>query len=345
MSELRARADLAACREALRGGSRSFFLASLVLPAAYRTPASALYAFCRSADDAIDRAADPAASMIVLRERLDAIYAGRPGDDPADRAFAALVARGGLARALPEALLEGFAWDVERRRYVDFEALCDYGARVAGTVGVMMAAIMGIRDPAAFARAAELGLAMQLTNIARDVGEDAAMGRLYLPLDWMRDAGLDPDGFLARPVADARLASVVRRLLTQADAIYARGRSGIAALPAGCRPAIAAAASLYSEIGREVARREYDSVASRAVVSPARKAGALLRAATEGAADEFRQAPPMQAIAFLVDAAIAVRPARADTRIAWWRLDARAARMVELCEILQRREQLGREGG
>ncbi|MBL0929642.1 MAG: squalene/phytoene synthase family protein, partial [Alphaproteobacteria bacterium] len=81
MSELRARADLAACREALRGGSRSFFLASLVLPAAYRTPASALYAFCRSADDAIDRAADPAASMIVLRESLDAIYAGRPGDD------------------------------------------------------------------------------------------------------------------------------------------------------------------------------------------------------------------------------------------------------------------------
>jgi 15-cis-phytoene synthase len=161
----------------------------------------------------------------------------------------------------------------------------------------------------------------------------------------MREAGLDPDAFLARPVADARLASVVRRLLVEADAIYARGRSGISALPAGCRPAIAAAASLYAEIGREVARREYDSVATRAVVSPARKAGALLRAATADAAQEFRHALPMDAIAFLVDAAIAVRPARTEARIAWWRLDARAARMVELCEILQRREQLGRKGG
>lgn len=339
-------ADVDACRGALRGGSKTFFAASLILPGRVCRPATALYAFCRAVDDAIDHSAEPKRALDDVRRRLRRIYDGEPLDGAADRCFAETVKRFAIPRALPEALVEGFEWDTERRRYADLGALCDYAARVAGTVGVMMAAIMGIRDRTAFARAAELGLAMQLTNIARDVGEDAAMGRIYLPLDWMRDAGLDPDAFLARPVADARLASVVRRLLIEAEAIYARGRSGISALPAGCRPAIAAAAALYAEIGREVARREYDSVRTRAVVSPARKAGALLRAAASDAADmRLRNAAPMDAIAFLVDAAASVPAARVETRIAWWRIEARAARMVELCEILQRREQLGREGG
>jgi 15-cis-phytoene synthase len=339
-------ADLAACRAALRDGSHSFFAASLVLPRAYRAPASALYAFCRSADDAVDRSVDAAAAVEILRARLAAIYAGRPSDDPADRAFAAVVAQGGIPRALPEALLEGFVWDAERRRYADFEALCDYAARVAGTVGAMMAAIMGARAREVFARASELGLAMQLTNIARDVGEDAAMGRLYLPLDWMREAGLDPDEFLAVPRFDARLESVIRRLLAAAEALYARGRTGISALPAGCRPAIRAAAALYAEIGHEVARRGHDSVSGRAVVTPLRKLAVLGRDVfARPAASGPLGAPPHPAIAFLVDAAMTARRPALASRIAWWRIEARAARMIELCEILGERDQLGREGG
>ena len=115
------------------------------------------------------------------------------------------------------------------------EALHGYAARVAGTVGVMMTLLMGVRDAAALARACDLGVAMQLTNIARDVGEDARAGRLYLPLDWLDEAGVDRDRFLAAPAPSPALARVVARLLAEADRLYARA----ATASRGCRRAAA----------------------------------------------------------------------------------------------------------
>jgi 15-cis-phytoene synthase len=103
-----------------------------------------------------------------------------------------------LPRELPAALLEGFAWDAAGRYYETIDELHDYCARVAGSVGAMMALIMGVKNKQVLARACELGNAMQLTNIARDVGEDARNGRLYLPRSWMREAGIDPQAWLAR---------------------------------------------------------------------------------------------------------------------------------------------------
>ena len=147
---------------------------------------------------------------------------------------------------LPEALLEGLAWDAEGRSYETIDELFDYAARVAGAVGVMMALIMGVRSPQALARACDLGVAMQLTNIARDVGEDARLGRIYLPRQWLREAGIDADAWLAKPGLDERLRPIVARLLQEADALYARARAGIALLPANCRPAILAAALIYA---------------------------------------------------------------------------------------------------
>ncbi|MBD0273222.1 MAG: phytoene/squalene synthase family protein, partial [Acetobacteraceae bacterium] len=273
-------ADLAACRALLRGGSRSFHAASLLLPARVRAPATALYAFCRLADDAVDLDGGRPAAVARLRERLARAYEGRPLPIPADRAFAAVVSRHGIPRALPEALLEGLAWDAEGgRRYEDLPALEAYAARVAGSVGCMMAVLMGVRDRGALARACDLGVAMQLTNIARDVGEDARAGRLYLPQRWLREGGVDPDAWLARPAFDPALAAVVRRLLRAADELYHRAGAGIAALPAGCRPGIRAAGLLYAGIGREVERRGFDSVGARARVPGSRKAALLLRAA------------------------------------------------------------------
>lgn len=168
-------ADFAFCRDALRRGSRSFLAASLLLPARVRAPAAALYAFCREADDAVDLACVP--DLAPLRDRLDRAYAGRPRPGPVDRAFAEVVARFAIPRALFDALLEGFAWDAEGRRYEDFADLGAYAARVAGSVGAMMAVLMGVRAPEKLARACDLGTAMQLTNIARDIGEDARAGR------------------------------------------------------------------------------------------------------------------------------------------------------------------------
>src|SRR5262249_32296789 len=157
----------------------------------------------------------------------------------------------GIPRALPEALLEGFAWDAQGRQYDTLSELNAYAVRVAGTVGAMMAVLMGRRSPDIVAHACALGVAMQLTNIARDVGEDAEAGRLYLPLQWLREAGVDPNALLNRPTFTDALGSVVRRLLQIADLYYASSEAGIAQLPANCRPGIQAARILYAEIGRE----------------------------------------------------------------------------------------------
>ena len=263
--------DIAACRETLRGGSRSFFAASLLLPRRVATPASALYAFCRFADDLIDEHGGRADALAHLRARLDRAYAGDPLPHPVDRAFAEVVARHALPRALPEALLEGLEWDSQGRRYDDLSGVYAYSARVAGAVGAMMAVIMGAREPDAIARACDLGVAMQLTNICRDVGEDARNGRIYLPLDWMREAGIDPEAWLEAPVADPAIQGIVGRLLAHADALYARAVSGIAQLPAGCRIGVHAARLLYAEIGREVERAGLDSISRRAVVGKGTK--------------------------------------------------------------------------
>jgi phytoene synthase len=265
------KADLMACRALLRGGSKSFFAASLLLPGRVRDSATALYAFCRVADDAIDLGDDPLAAVVRLNDRLDAAYAGAPEDGAIDRAFAAAVSAHGIPKALPAALIEGLAWDSEGRRYESFEALLDYAARVAGAVGVMMALVMGVRDRESLARAADLGTAMQLTNIARDVGEDAAAGRFFLPGDWCEEAGVDVAAFLARPVFSVGLGGVVKRLLDAAEELYARAESGIARLPLGCRTGIAAARRIYAAIGSDVAAHGYDSVTRRARVPGPRK--------------------------------------------------------------------------
>lgn len=305
-----ARADLAACERLMQDGSKSFFAAGRLLPRRVRAPATALYAFCRVADDAIDLHGDDPQAFERLSARLDAIYAGEPQDHEADRAFAAVVHAWRLPRALPEALLDGFLWDAQGRRYETLSDVLDYAARVAGSVGAMMALVMGASGSRALARACELGVAMQLTNIARDVGEDARMGRLYLPSRWMRAAGLDPDEWLAAPVHSPALAEVVARLLDVAESIYERARSGLAELPRDCRPAIQAARTIYREIGREVARQGHDSVSRRAVVSGRRKLALAVGAGTAAwmpAGGDGREREPLPSVHFLVDAATAGR--------------------------------------
>ncbi|WP_407522638.1 phytoene/squalene synthase family protein [Methylobacterium oryzisoli] len=330
-------ADHAACRAAIRAGSRSFYAASWLLPAPVRRDAYALYAFCRLSDDAVDTGARRADAVPILRERLARAYAGRPWDAPADRALAEVVARVGLPLALPAALLDGLAWDTEGRRYPDLPALLAYAARVAGSVGAMMTVVMGQRSPEALARACDLGMAMQLTNIARDVGEDARAGRLYLPESWMREAGLDPDAFLAHPRPSPALAAVVARLLRAADMLYRRSEPGIALLPAGCRPAVRAARLIYAEIGRSLARQDLDPVSQRARVTGSRKAALLARAGLPLAAGGVPW-PPLPEAAFLVEAVTALPIPAAAPLLPWWDLSTRAGRFLDLIEILRERE-------
>jgi phytoene synthase len=298
--------DYEACEELMRGGSKTFFAASRLLPSRVRGPAIALYAFCRVADDAIDFSDDRPTALAALNERLRRIYADDPMAYEPDRALAAVVREFDLPLELVAALLEGFEWDAEGRRYETIEDLQAYGARVAGSVGAMMAVVMRTRGEQALARACDLGVAMQLTNIARDVGEDARFGRLYLPLAWMRDAGLDPDAWLQNPVFDDRIASVIDRLIKAADVLYQRSEHGIGQLPRDCRPAIRAARLVYAEIGRELEKIGMDSVNHRAVVSGKRKLALLVRAsgaALVAPADPTHHFAALPANQFLVQSA------------------------------------------
>jgi phytoene synthase len=331
--------DLAACRAHLREGSRTFYAASFLLPRRVREPASALYAFCRLADDAVDLESGSLDAIDVLRWRLDRAYAGDPIDNAIDRAFARTVFSCEIPRELPEALLDGLSWDAQGRRYEQLSDLSAYAARVAGAVGAMMAVIMGARDCHIVARATDLGVAMQLTNIARDVGEDARAGRMYLPLSWLRGAGIDPDGWLARPVSTPALTSVVARLLDAADSLYERAECGIASLPFVCRPGIRAARLLYAEIGNELRRADLDSVTRRAVVPASIKLRKLARAATALPRETIgRQAPPLEETRFLTDAVGRSAQQEASSMpLRWWDLHGQAVWVIALFEQLQRR--------
>ncbi|PPD44761.1 MAG: phytoene synthase [Methylocystis sp.] len=335
------REDHEACREAIRQGSRSFHAASLVLPGHVRKPAYGLYAFCRLSDDAVDVEGGSFTALARLRERLACAYDGQPHPVSADRAMADLVRRYAIPRTVPEALLEGLAWDAEGRRYDTIHALHDYAARVAGTVGVMMTLMMGVRDPHTLARACDLGVAMQLTNIARDVGEDARAGRIYLPLAWLREAGIEPDAFLANPVPTPALRNVVARLLRDADALYRRARQGVAHLPRSCRPAILAAGLLYAEIGRELERRHaLDSVTHRARVGGKRKLALLTKAvALSPLLSSGAALPALPATAFLIDA-VTAHPLRAPAP----EINGASAQFLRVLDIFERLERAERYG-
>ena len=304
-------ADFDACEAAIRHGSLSFHAASMLLPTDVRRSALALYAFCRLADDAVDLQPQKADAVMRLNERLELAYGGRPLNTAIDRAFTAMIEKHAMPRALPDALLEGFAWDAMGRRYDSFSDVKAYSARVASAVGAMMSVLMGVRDRHALARACDLGVAMQLTNIARDIGEDAREGRLYLPLDWLSEAGIDAEAFLANPKASPALASLARRLVREADELYARSEAGISMLPFRCRPGIYGARFIYAGIGKQLARNGFESINTRARTTKAQKIGWLgWSALRTGLSPMILQSPRLYAralpeVAFLVDAAAA----------------------------------------
>jgi phytoene synthase len=300
--------DLNACVDLMRGGSKTFFAASRLLPARMRTASIALYAFCRVADDLVDNCAAEGRSvqqsLNQLRERLDAIYAGHPQAWVEDRALAAVVQQYQLPRELLDALLEGFSWDASARTYETLEDVQAYAARVAGSVGAMMCWLMGVRSADALARACELGVAMQLTNIARDVGEDARNARLYLPRQWLREAGVDIELWLTDPICTPALKNVIERLLCEADRLYLQSTQGIASLPRDCRSAIMAARLIYAEIGEQLRRDGLNPVQHRAVVATSRKlsllASAWLQSSWLAPVAANLSAEPLAAIDYLV---------------------------------------------
>jgi phytoene synthase len=263
-------------------GSKSFALAAGVLDPGARDAAHRLYAWCRYCDDITDgqtlghgarppadRAAQRSA-LASLRAATEASLRGRPPADPVFAGLAHVVRSHGIPHELLLALLDGMEMDAAGRRYHTMDELREYCYHVAGVVGIMMARVMGVSDAPTLRCAEELGIAMQLTNIARDVVDDARAGRVYLPLEWLVEEGI-PVEHVAALEHRAALTRVVARLLDRADAFYASAESGIIRLPARSAWSIATASRIYSEIGRVIRGRRERAWDGRAVVSWRRK--------------------------------------------------------------------------
>jgi phytoene synthase len=272
-------------RETIQKGSSSFAAAAALFGPETRADAEMLYAWCRHCDDVIDgqdlghgmETLDPA----VARERLEGLYAktrsalaGDPTTDPEFAAFQRVAQRRQIPERYAIDLIDGFAMDVADRRYETLEDTLDYCYHVAGVVGVMMALVMGVKpgDLATLRRAQDLGLAFQLTNISRDVVEDAVNGRVYLPAEWLAQAGVPQDA-VAAPEHRVAVAGVVKRLLDVAEPYYTSALNGLPALPWRCAWAIGAARGVYRQIGVEVERLGPRAWDHRVSTSTAQKVG------------------------------------------------------------------------
>ncbi len=252
-------------RAVMRQKGRTFWLASRLLPAGLLDDVAVLYAFCRAVDDAVDEATSDAAAAAQAERLARELEGDAPRPEVA--AFLDLAARRGLDLRFARELVAGVSSDVGSVRLESDAQLLRYAYLVAGTVGGLMVRLLGANDERALAPALELGIAMQLTNICRDVAEDAGRDRVYLPGERLVDAGLSFDDVLRGGADRSRLAKVIREVLSEADRHYEAARAGLRFLPWRARMAVAVAARLYRQIGvRLLAAQQGDPFAGRVVV-------------------------------------------------------------------------------
>lgn len=263
----------------LKSHGRSFYFASQLLSPIYRTRAARLYAFCRFVDDIADESSDPLLAMRELDQIKDALQKGE-SSQPCVMDMITLMQELNMPSEPVFSLIQGVQSDLSMQRLEDEAALLRYAYQVAGTVGLMMCFVLDVRDQRAWPFAINLGIAMQLTNIARDVGQDAQNGRIYLPASWQ--AGLTASEILEPNVQqEKKLQTAIQKLLELAEVYYQSGLRGVVYLPSAARYGIVVAARVYGEIGHEVAKARYRSWDRRAMVSQPRKVicamSALLR--------------------------------------------------------------------
>lgn len=277
--------SLELCRTSIAQHSKSFALASKILPVAQRDHAAVVYAWCRRADDAIDLVppSEHAQALARLRNELARLYDGEAMSDPTLAEFQRVALDCGIPERYPSELLDGMEMDALGHVYSTWDDLLLYCYRVASTVGLMMCHVMGVSSEKALPHAIDLGIAMQLTNIARDVKEDWERDRLYLPDELLGEHGLprlrEQVGQALLPFHRDRLRPVLRELLEVADRYYASADRGLAYLSKRNALGVAAARWIYSDIGRRIAAGGHDVLAPRAVVPFHRKLTLLLKAA------------------------------------------------------------------
>ena len=269
------------CHGVTKRHARSFYFASAALPREKKRAAYAVYAFCRYADDLVDRGASAGSIETVLSRlaaEFDRMAAGEMAEPPFAPAFSWAVRRFSLEKQPFLDLLKGVAMDLEPVRIADWPQLRDYCYHVASVVGLMMAQIFELRDPAGREQAVDLGIAMQLTNIVRDVGEDHAMARVYLPADEMRQHGVSAED-LAAAHPTAPLKELLRAQVRRARSYYGRAEGGIPRLADdGSQLTVWIMRHVYAGILEEVERLDYDILRQRAGTSLPRKLRLAVRA-------------------------------------------------------------------
>ena len=288
------RAELVAhARQTIAIGSKSFAAASALFDPRTRERAQLLYTWCRACDDMADGqtlglgmtpVADANTRLSFMRTLTARALAGETTGAPAFDALGIVAAETRLPARFAHDLIDGFALDAQEWRPRSEDDLYRYCYHVAGSVGCMMAVVMGVDpgDDATLDRACDLGLAFQLANIARDVAEDDAAGRCYLPADWLAEIDVPP-GEAMRPPYRPRLAMLGRRLAERAEAYEASARVGAAALPYRSAWAVLAAAGIYGDIAREVGRRGAKAWDRRVVTSRSDKLRWIARAGWQAA--------------------------------------------------------------
>jgi 15-cis-phytoene synthase len=277
------RAELvAAAQQSIARGSKSFSLASTLFDRITRERVWLLYAWCRACDDIAD-GQEYGGAMTVVHDAADRVahitelttmaLDGETTGDPAFDALGLVAREVNMPRGLPYDVIEGFALDAADWRPRSEADLLRYCYHVAGAVGRMMAVVMGVspQDEDTLDRATDLGIAFQLANIARDLNEDDAAGRCYLPLDWIVEADIPP-GEHMRPFYRSRVADMAWWLADMAEDYEASARVGAVKLPFRSRWAVLAAAGIYGDIAREVARLGADAWHHRVFTTKAQKA-------------------------------------------------------------------------
>ena len=292
--------------QTIEAGSKSFATAARLFDETTRQSAVMLYTWCRHCDDVVDGQqlghgqqqgdrSNAAACLADLERFTQRACAGQPTGDPAFDGLAEVVRRHGIPECYLLEHLAGFRMDVEAQHYTSLDDTMAYCWRVAGVVGVMMAMVMGNRDPATLDRACDLGLAFQLTNIARDVLEDAAIGRVYLPAAWLKDEGMFAPVDLLDVKHRPALGRVAARLVDAADPYYRSAVAGIGALPLRSAWSIATARGVYRDIGRKVKAHGAHAWDSRLATSRMDKLWFLARGAAVAVAAHGITLPPRSA--------------------------------------------------
>ncbi len=243
-------------KSSIAKGSLSFNLAAKFLPQAKRDGIRMLYAWCRFADDVVDQSSSVSAEeqqrvLQRLEKKTLAALRGEPTTDPVFVGLAHVSKQYGIPHLYFQEVLRGFTSDLQHKPVADEQELRLYCYRVAGVIGLMFCHIVGVNSEHALSRAVDLGTAMQMTNIARDVMEDYRMGRVYLPKSWLEVFALTPET-LADPRNLSQVANVVKRLLVTAEEMYRSGNEGLDHLPFRTAIAVATASRVYRAIGHKV---------------------------------------------------------------------------------------------